>query len=95
MKIPVSRFVVHGNSMAPALREGQDILSFNWAYLIKKPKAGDIVVIKVNGKEMVKRIQSIFGQNIFVVGDNTKESTDSREFGSITKDSLIGKVVCS
>lgn len=93
MKFPVSRFTVHGHSMFPSLREGQDVLSFNWAYLGKKPKKGDIVVIKKNGKEMVKRVQSLNGRFIFVIGDNDKESTDSREFGSIDKSQIIGRVI--
>lgn len=95
MKFPVSRFTVHGNSMLPYLRAGQDVISFNWAYLGKKPKVGDIVVIKQNGKEMVKRVQSLNGCFIFVAGDNDKESTDSRHFGTINLDQIVGKVMVS
>jgi len=76
--------------MFPALKPGQDIVSVNWFY---KPKTGDIVVIKVNNKEMVKRVQKVIDQKVFVVGDNNKESTDSREFGPIHMDQITGKVV--
>ena len=62
MKPPISRFTIHGSSMSPTLKPDQEILSFNWAYLGKKPKAGDVVVIKLNGREMVKRVQKILGQ---------------------------------
>lgn len=78
--------------MNPTLVEGQDILSFNLFY---KPKVGDIVVIKYDGKEMVKRVEKIENGQIFVEGDNKQESTDSRDFGSVSKDKIIGKVIFS
>lgn len=79
--------------MTPALRPGQDVLSFNWAYLGRKPQVGDVVVIKMKGKEMVKRVQKIVDREVFVQGDNPKSSTDSRHFGTINLDQIIGKVV--
>lgn len=79
--------------MFPTLGKGQDVLSFNWAYLAKLPKKGDIVVIKQSGKEMVKRVQQVQGHLISVQGDNQDESTDSRYFGPISMDQIVGKVV--
>lgn len=93
MKFPVSRFTVFGNSMYPTLRKGQDILSFNWAYLGKKPKIGEVIVIKYQGIEIVKRVKEVKEEKVFVVGDNQDKSTDSRHFGSISKDQIIGKVI--
>lgn len=93
MKSPISRFTVNGNSMFPTLHPGQDVISFNWAYLGKKPKVGDIVVIKLDGKEMVKRVAKIDGRHILVTGDNEDESTDSRDFGPISRDQIMGRVV--
>ena len=93
MKFPISRLTVIGNSMTPALKEGQDILSFNWAYLFSKPKKGDLVVVKQDNREIVKRVQKIDGRHVFVTGDNLKESTDSRHFGPIRIDQIIGKVI--
>lgn len=90
MKPPISKFTVHGKSMLPALEDGQDVVSVNWFY---KVKVGDIVVIKVNGKEMVKRVQKIQGQQVFIQGDNKEESTDSRQFGPVSMDQIVGKVV--
>lgn len=90
MKIPISRFTVYGNSMQPTLYPSQDVLSFNWFI---KPKVGDIVVVKVDGKEMVKRIQKVDDRKIFVYGDNLKESTDSRDFGPVSIDKVVGRVI--
>lgn len=90
MKFPIQRFTVSGNSMLPTLKHGQDVLVWCWFY---QPKAGDIIVIKKNGKEMVKRIQRVSGRKYFVVGDNKKDSTDSRKFGLIDKSEIAGKVI--
>ncbi|OGE14161.1 hypothetical protein A3F00_05270 [Candidatus Daviesbacteria bacterium RIFCSPHIGHO2_12_FULL_37_11] len=89
--------------MMPTLHPGQELLSFNWVYLGKKLKVGDIVVIKQDRKEMVKRIQRIDdssgealakqGRHIFVVGDNQSKSIDSRHFGLISMDQIVGKIV--
>lgn len=98
---PIQRFTVSGSSMLPTLKPGQDILVLCWFY---KPKAGDIVAIKVNGKEMVKRVRHMSSgplrlvgdeasRGTFVQGDNEKESTDSRNFGWINKKDIIGKVI--
>lgn len=77
--------------MLPTLKPGQDVLVWCW---FVNPKAGDIVAVKIKGKDMVKRIQLIDDRYIFVTGDNKKESTDSRKFGSIRKEQIIGKVIC-
>lgn len=90
---PISRFTVYGNSMLPTLKPGQDVLVFNWAYLFSQPKIGDMVVIKHDGRKMIKRVQNISDQELFVEGDNKKESTDSRNFGPIDKSEIVGKVV--
>jgi len=90
LKAPISRFIVNGNSMSPTLKDGQDVLSVNW---FVNPKVGDIVVIKIEDKEIVKRIQSIHDREVFVEGDNKEESTDSRYFGPISRDQIKGKVV--
>lgn len=76
--------------MLPTLKEGQDVLSINWFI---SPKVGDIVVIKRSGIEMVKRIKKIKGDKVYVVGDNEQESTDSRHFGPIGKDNIVGKLI--
>lgn len=79
--------------MLPTLKMGQDVLVFNWAYFFSNPKIGHIVVVKVDGKEMVKRIQTINGRTYFVQGDNPKDSLDSRKLGPIKKSDVLGKVI--
>lgn len=76
--------------MLPTLKPGQNVLIRCWFY---QPKVGDIVVIKQNKRNIIKRIQKIQGYKYFVEGDNEKESTDSRTFGPIFKQEIVGKVV--
>lgn len=76
--------------MLPTLKPGQDVLVWCW---LNKYKVGDIVVIRKNGRKMIKRIQKINSRTIFVVGDNLKVSTDSRKFGQIPFKDIIGKVI--
>ena len=75
--------------MSPTLKEGQEVLTFNWG----KPKAGDVVVIKHNDKKMIKRIKKMEEDKFFVKGDNEKESTDSRHFGPVDQSQILGKVL--
>jgi hypothetical protein len=79
--------------MVPALHPGQDVLSFNWAYINKKPKVGEIIVLNFKGKDLIKRVVKVEGENIFVEGDNKDSSTDSRDFGPIKLDQIKGKIV--
>lgn len=76
--------------MLPILKPGQDVLVWCWFYT---PKVGDIVAVKVHGKDIIKRIQKTHGRSIFVIGDNEKESTDSRDFGPIPQKDIVGKVI--
>ncbi len=92
---PFSRFNVYGGSMLPTLKPGQDILCFNWTYGFSKPKIGDVVVVKISGRVIIKRIQSCNSRQIFVTGDNRGKSTDSRSFGWVEKEDILGKVIWS
>jgi len=86
---PLARFKVQDESMQPTLKSG-DYLVVN--KLSKKFSVGDIVVFEHGDKFLVKRIGKIVGENFFVVGDNKNHSNDSRQFGTIKNNSIIGKV---
>lgn len=81
--------------MSPALISGQNVLVNRLSYIITKPKLGDVVAIKDprDGKILIKRISEINKNKYFVLGDNQSESTDSRDFGWITKKDIIGRVI--
>ncbi len=62
------RTTVIGDSMEPALYNGQEIMINRLVYNIFEPKAGDIVVFKPNGNEnahtYVKRVVAIPGDTV-------------------------------
>lgn len=78
--------------MQPTIKDGTAVLVNRLAYFFKKPKVGDIVVLK-RQKYIIKRIAAIKKEQVFVIGDNKKESNDSRHFGWIGKDNILGKVI--
>lgn len=88
----LSKVKVVGHSMEPSIIDGQTVLVSSFPYLFSKPKISDIVVLKKE-KYIIKRITKIRENKIFVVGDNKKDSTDSRKFGWVDKNKILGKVI--
>lgn len=80
--------------MSPTLTDGQVILVNRLSFLFRKPAVNDIIAVKDprDKKILIKRITKIEGNCYFVQGDNKKHSTDSRVFGMIGKQEIIGKV---
>lgn len=90
---PLSKYKISGSSMVPAFFDGDKVLVFHWIYLFRKPSVGEIVVAKINNIPVVKRIQKIKQNEYFLIGDNLKESTDSRVYGFVEKKDILGKVI--
>ncbi|MDQ3089208.1 MAG: nickel-type superoxide dismutase maturation protease [Acidobacteriota bacterium] len=88
------RFCVEGNSMLPTLKNGDVVLVNPQAKL----KQGDIVLANHPYKKSVKILKRIkeFTDNgdLFLIGDNAGDSTDSRTFGAVSLKYIIGKVTC-
>lgn len=80
--------------MYPTLKPGTNVLVNRLSYLFAKPKVTDIVglIDPRDKKVLIKRISEIKNGKYFVLGDNPKESTDTRTFGWIGKKDIIGKV---
>ena len=55
-------------------------------------RPGAVVVVSRGELEAVKRVDSVDGELITVVGDNAGASTDSREFGPVPVGSVRGVV---
>lgn len=78
--------VVSGVSMIPTLAPGERLL----VRLDGPIVIGDIVVFQRANQFDVKRILRIEVEGLFVQGDNEQVSTDSRAYGLIPHDNLIG-----
>jgi nickel-type superoxide dismutase maturation protease len=81
--------------MAPRLPSG--------ALVVARPidgvtplRVGDVVVARRPDRpelEIIKRIQAIdVNGTIFLVGDNPASSTDSRQFGPVTREQIVARV---
>lgn len=74
----------------PYLNPGQIVVGHGFFRAIK-PR--DIVIIEHDGKEKIKRVLEVHDEMIFVVGDNSAESTDSRHFGELPITCIRAKVL--
>jgi signal peptidase I len=79
--------------MQPLLKPGQIVWVFNWAYLFSSPKVGEIVVARLRGRNLVKRIGANLEGKLKLVGDNQHDSWDSNQLGTVTRKDIIGKVL--
>ncbi len=79
--------------MTPTYAEGENVIVSSLPFLFTKPKKKDVVVFEKYNRFYVKRIKKIAGEKYFLVGDNKKDSLDSRRFGSVARGQIRGKVI--
>lgn len=92
-----SRYLVSGASMEPALHDGDWLIVDLKAYHRRLPEPGHVVVARdprEPTRELIKRVERIDAERqlAWLAGDNRDESTDSRHFGPIRCDEVIGQV---
>ena len=89
---PIFRVAVSGDSMAPTLRDGEW-----WIARRNRPvRPGDVVVVdhpEYPGLLAVKRAVRQVPGGWWVEGDNPERSRDSRHFGPVAPERLLGTVV--
>ena len=99
-------FIIEGESMVPAIQPGKMLFVCKTWYGIKLPgtrtyllrwaevKQGDIVVFYTpSGEKAVKRCKQINGDEFLAAGDNSRLSQDSRSYGPVSVNNIIGKVL--
>ena len=76
--------------MRPALTPGDRLLVVRL-----RPRAGDVVALRDprTGRTIVKRVASVDGASVVVLGDNAEASTDSRTFGPVELSAVLGRAV--
>ncbi len=89
------RVAVVGDSMTPQLRPGEWLLVDPEGYAHRSPRAGELVVVPDPREEqrwLIKRVAAVAPDgDLFVVGDATEHSTDSRAFGAVPPGRVIGR----
>jgi nickel-type superoxide dismutase maturation protease len=102
MQLPLSRYVVHDTSMAPTLRPGDRVFVWRWPGRLR---AGDVVVVRdpeLPGLHLVKRLAGLPGQAVAgvrgtdgfaLLGEQPSSSRDSRRFGRLPRQAIVGRVV--
>ena len=84
--------------MFPLLKPGDEVLIDPNAYRRHSPQPGDIVISQhpyQASLRIVKRVKSVTADGRYhLEGDNPAESTDSRTFGAIASENILGRVIC-
>jgi len=82
--------------MAPSFVVGERLLINRGAYWFgRSPRLGEVVVVRdprATDRLLLKRILGEADGGWLVEGDNPAASTDSREFGPVRRDHIVGKV---
>lgn len=113
---PYRPVVVIGNSMWPTLHSGSVVILDTRARRGANISEGDIVVVRIDGQTLVKRVYALGGSKVrgflgrdeksagkrtyrvpdgylLVIGDNRQDSYDSRDFGPVPVEAVLGKVI--
>jgi signal peptidase I len=108
LKLFVFDFIIaQGHSMEPAIQNGAVLIISRLRYGIRlplmrrylirwaEPKTGEVVIFYTPAGELaVKRCSALTGQDsFFAEGDNGLASYDSRAYGPVPIDNIIGKVL--
>lgn len=93
MRFPVGRVLVRGPSMAPALRHGDQLVVLRRS----TARPGHVVVVRLPdppGGFGVKRLVRVVDDGaLWVEGDNPFGSTDSRAYGPLPAEALVGVAI--
>ena len=90
------RYEVAGESMVPALDPGDFVIVDRASYRGRMPRRGHIVLAedpRLPGREIVKRVDHIdLHGDVWLTGDNAKNSTASETFGAVPRSAIVGRV---
>jgi nickel-type superoxide dismutase maturation protease len=88
--LPIIIRRVSGDSMLPAWPPGKIIIARR---RLGRLRPGQVIIIRHNGLEKLKRITAVSGDKLFVTGDNASASSDSRQFGWVTKELVLARTI--
>ena len=79
---------INGKSMLPTLLPDQVVMGWK-----RRFHAGDIVLARQAGRDVVKRVKSVKNNKVYLVGDNSDDSRDSRHYGPVEFQDIIGSIM--
>lgn len=91
-----TRYCVRGASMQPTFRDGDFLIVDRAAFRRRTPRPGEIVIAtdpRDPARTVVKRAASVTASTVTLLGDNAAHSTDSRTYGPVPHDSILGRVL--
>jgi signal peptidase I len=85
---------ITGESLAPEYRDGDFVFVSKIPFLFSPPVPGEIIAFNQPGYGLlIKRIQHINqGNTLDVIGSHS-DSIDSRVFGPVRREYIVGKVI--
>jgi nickel-type superoxide dismutase maturation protease len=86
---------VTGASLSPEYREGDYVVVTTIPFFLNRVRVGDVVVFRhPEYGELIKRVEKITpgSREFFVVGTHPN-SVDSRVFGALPRETLLGRVI--
>lgn len=71
--------------MLPVLPPKTLILGRRW---MLRPRPGKVAVVLHDNREIVKRIERVEAEGLYITGDHPEASTDSRQYGLVPVENL-------
>ncbi|OGO31201.1 MAG: hypothetical protein A2136_09910 [Chloroflexi bacterium RBG_16_54_11] len=87
-------FKLTGESLTPEYRIGDFVMVSKIPFFFAPPSPGDVIAFRQPGYGLlIKRIEQVDPDGRLIVTGSHPESIDSRVFGPVTREDLIGKVI--
>ena len=86
---------VTGESLSPDYKEGDFVVLTTIPFFLNRIRAGDIIVFKnPSYGVLIKKVERVLDdENAFDVRGSHPTSVDSRQFGPVSKNAIIGRLI--